>query len=93
MCFVQHSQILMKHEIFTILSMVFICVFLQSQTYDGDPLFIQCHESIVTLLHDPKDFSSSFSKSSPSSNVNCDGILGSSSSCYGVPYLYSTSAS
>jgi len=39
-------------------------MFLRSWTYDGDLPSIQCHELIMTPLHDPKDSSSSLFESS-----------------------------
>jgi len=44
-------------------------------------------------LHDPKDSSPPLFMSSPSLNVDCDGVLGSSSSCSSVFSFYSTNAS
>ncbi len=69
-----------------------LCVFLRSWTYDGDPPFIWCHESTMILLHDPKDFSSSLFESSPSLDVDCNGVLG-SSSYHGVPSFCSNNVS
>ncbi len=68
-----------------------LCVLLQSWTYD--PPFTWCHKLIMTRLHDPKESSSLFFKSSPSSDVNCNGVIGSSSSCNNVLFFFSTSVS
>jgi hypothetical protein len=83
--FVLHFQILMKNGIFTILLTVFMCVCSCGSA--------QCHELIVISLHNPKDFSSLLSKSFPSSYADCVGVLGSSSSCFSVPFFYSTNVS
>jgi hypothetical protein len=46
----------------------------------------------MILLHDPKDFSSSLFESSPSLDVDCNGVLG-SSSYHGVPSFCSNNVS
>jgi hypothetical protein len=69
-----------------------LCVFIQCQTYDGDPPSTPCHELIVTPLHDLKKISSSVSKSSPSLVANYNGVIG-SSSYFGVPSFCSINAS
>jgi len=51
-----------------------------SWTYDGDPPSTPCHKSTVTPLHDPNDPTSSLSKSFSSLAIDCDGVVGSSSS-------------
>ncbi len=82
-----------KWDIYNLVGTLHLCVFLQSWIYDGDPLFVRCHKSTMIPLHDPKDSSSSLFKSFPSSNIDCDGVLGSSSSCSSVFSFYSTNAS
>jgi hypothetical protein len=67
-------------------------VFLWFQTYDGEPFFVQCHKLTIIPLHDPKDFSFSFFKSFPSSNVDCYGVLIFSSSYSNVLSFCSTNA-
>jgi hypothetical protein len=94
MCFCStFSNSYEKWDIYSLVHGLHLCVFLWSWTYDGDPLFAQCHESIVILLHNPKDFSSPLFESFPSLNVDCDGVLGSSSSCSSVPSFYFTNVS
>ncbi len=80
-----------KWDTYNLVNIPYLYMFLWFQTYDGNPPSSQCHESIVIRLHDLKDFSSLFYKSSPS-NANCDGVFGSSSSSFGVPSFCSTSA-
>ncbi len=69
-----------KWDIYNFVDNLHLCVFLQFRTYDGEPPFVRCHELTITPLHDPKDFSFSLFMSIPSSNVDCYGVLVSSSS-------------
>jgi len=94
MCFYStFSNSYEKWDTYNLVNNLHLCVFLWFFTYDGDPPFTRRHKSIVTLLYDPKDFSSSLSKSSSSLDENCNGVFGSSSSCFNVPSLCPTNAS
>jgi hypothetical protein len=81
-----------KWDIYSLVNTPHLCAFLQSRTYDGDPLSAQCHKSTMIPLYDPKDSSSSLLKSSPSSNVDCDDVFD-FCSCYSVISFCSTSVS
>ncbi len=80
-----------KWDIYSLVDNFHLYVFLQSQTYDGDPPSVQCHELTMTRLHDPKDFSSLLSKFF--SFFKCQLQWCSRPSSSSVPYFYSTSAS
>jgi hypothetical protein len=81
-----------KWDIYNLAHDFHLYVFLWFQTYDGEPFFVQCHKLTIIPLHDPKDFSFSFFKSFPSSNVDCYGVLIFSSSYSNVLSFCSTNA-
>jgi len=94
MCFCStFSNSYEKWVTYILANILWLCVFLQSWTYEGNFLSAPCHESKMTLLNDPKDFSYSLSEFSPSSATDYDGVIGSSSSYFSVPYFCSTNAS
>jgi hypothetical protein len=67
---------------------------MQLWTYDGETPSSPFHESIVNWLHDTQDLLFLHFVYFPSSNVDCDGVFGSSSSSSTkVPSFYSTNAS